>query len=154
MLFLLPLLLFFQEPAVPYRLKEDYVVELKYELKQKPVDNTVAYDAERGIVPKTGSGQLPFLVVHVTILNRKPEEIKFRCENNLKATLFNRRADKEKNQLFKVEMGFIDDMKDRVTAYSYRLMAMSEDREPMNQIEMTVLEDGTFLVNGEKRGKF
>jgi hypothetical protein len=152
MLFLFPLLFLFQEPVIPFRDRADYVVELKYELKQKPQDNTVAYEAERGVVQRTSSGQLPFLVVHVTILDRKEEEVKFRCETNLKNTLFNRKSDK--GQVFKIEMGFIDDMKDRVTAYSYHLMAMSEDKDPLNQIEMTVLEDGTFLVNGEKRGKF
>lgn len=152
MLFFISLILLLQEPAIPYRDKDDYLVELKYELKQRPQDNTLAYDAERGVAPKTGGSSLPFLVVHITILNRKPEEVRFRCENNRNQTLFNKKA--EKTQLYKVEMGFIDDMKDRVSPHAYRLMAMSDDKKPLNQIELLVLDDGTFLVNGEKRGKF
>lgn len=152
MLFLLPILMFFQEPSIPFRAKEDFLVELKYELRQKPQDNTLAYDADRGVAPKTSSGPLPYLIVNVTILNRKEEEVRIRCVNNVNTTLFNKKADK--NTVFKLEMGYIDDMKDRISPHQFRVMAMSEDKNPLNQIELVVMEDGTFLVNGEKRGKF
>jgi hypothetical protein len=150
-LHLISLLLLFQSGEVPFRGKDDFLVELKYNFKEKPARdaNTVAWEATPG---KRPSGPLPYLIVNVKILNAKQEEIRFKCENNLGRALFNRKA--EKGLSYDIDMGYIDDVKDRVTAHMYTLYALSENREAINKIELLVMEDGTFMVNGEKRGKF
>jgi hypothetical protein len=124
-------------------------VELKYNFKEKPQrDNTVAWEAH----PNKKLGPLPYLIVNVEILNAKNEEIRFKCENNLGKTLFNRKADKGLD--YEIDMGYLDDVKDRITAHTFTLYALTENREALNKVVLMVMEDGTFLVNGEKRVKF
>lgn len=148
---LISFLLLLQASDVPFRAKDDFQVELKYNLKDRPAKDatTVVWDADPG---KKKTGLLPYLIVNIKILNPKAEEIRFRCQNNQGSVLFNKKA--EKSLAYEIDMGYIDDVKDRVSPYQYTLYAMSEDKQAINKIELLVMEDGTFMVNGEKRGKF
>lgn len=142
----------FQSPEVAYRNKEDYQVELKYDLRNRPTveHNTVHLDPTGVKKPRTG--MLPYLLVHITVLNVKAEETRFRCEDNTKHTVFNRKLSKASS--FVIDMGFIDDIKDGLSPNDYSVYAVSTDRENLNRIHLKIEKDGTFLVNGEKRGKF
>jgi hypothetical protein len=60
----------------------------------------------------------------------------------------------ENNTIIQLDLGFTDDMKDRVTAYEYTVAFISQDKVPINKILIKVDEDGSFYVNDEKRGKF
>jgi len=150
---LIPLLLLFQSAEVPYRAREDYKIELKYNFREKPArdPNTVHWD-DRSVKDRPSGGPLPYLVVNVQILNPKAEEMRFKCENNLGKALFNKKADKTLS--YDIDMGYLDDVKDRVSPYSYVVYALTDKRQVLNRIELLVMEDGTFMVNGEKRGKF
>ncbi len=150
-LYLISFLLFVQTIDVPYRAKDDFQVELKYNFKERPTKDasTVTWEAQPG---KVKSGPLPYLIVNVKILNPKEDEIRFKCEDNNGRALFNKKADKTLD--YQIDMGYVDDVKDRVTAYGYTLYALGEARQAINKIELIVMEDGTFMVNGEKRGKF
>jgi hypothetical protein len=53
-----------------------------------------------------------------------------------------------------LEVGFTDDVKDRVTPHHYFLTLVSPKKTETSKIEILIEEDGTFFVNGEKRGKF
>lgn len=150
---LLPILLLWQTTEVPFRAKEDFQVELKYDLKQRPVGNPNSVSLDQAVVEKrNGGGTLPYLIVKMKILNHKTEEVRFKCENNLGKAIFNKKA--EKSLAYEIDMGFIDDLKDRTEAHAYTVYAQSEKKELLNRIELLVMEDGTFLVNGERRGKF
>lgn len=153
-LYFISFLLLFQATEVPYRDKDDFQIELKYDFKDKPASdpNTVRFDDPNNKKKERHSGPLPYLVVKLKILNHKEEETRFRCENNLGRALFNKKA--EKSLDYDIDMGYIDDVKDRITAHSFIVYALTEKREAVNKIELLVMEDGTFLVNGEKRGKF
>jgi hypothetical protein len=150
-LHLISFFLLFQSSEIPFRAKDDFAIELKYNFKEKPTKdaNTVAWESNPA---KRPTGLLPYLIINVKILNAKQEETRFKCENNLGRALFNRKA--EKGLSYDIDMGYLDDVKDRVTAHKYTLYAVGESREVINKIELLVMEDGTFMVNGEKRGKF
>jgi hypothetical protein len=149
-------LLLWQATEVPFRAKDDYEVELKYNFKEKPArdPSTVVWEAHNAAGSASGDkhGLLPYLIVNVKILNPKTEEVRFKCENNLGHSMFNKRADKDLS--YDVDMGYIDDVKDRVTAHTFTVYALTDKKQALNRIELKVEEDGTFLVNGEKRGKF
>jgi len=150
------LLLLWQTIEVPYRAKDDFQVELKYNFKERPAKdpNSVSWEAHnaQGREGREKNGLLPYLIVHVRILNPTAEELRFKCENNLGRSLFNKKISKELS--YDVDMGYIDDVKDRISAHTYTVYAMTDKRVMINRIELHVAEDGTFLVNGEKRGKF
>jgi hypothetical protein len=155
-LHLIFVLLLWQTVDIPFRAKDDFQIELKYNFKERPSKDPtlVVWDAHNSAGRDNGDkkGLLPYLIVNIKILNPKIEETRFRCENNLGRAMFNRKADKELS--YDVDMGYIDDVKDRVTAHTFTLYALTAKREALNRIELKVEEDGTFLVNGEKRGKF
>ncbi len=146
-------ILFLWQSDVPFRSKEDYQVELKYEFRQRPAKdaNTVTLDPN-GVQDRKQPGPLPYLVVHIKILNRKAEEVRFKCENNFGSAIFNKKADKTLD--FDIDMGYVDDLKDRVNAYGYTVYAVNDARQLLNKIELIVQDDGSFMVNGDRRGKF
>src|SRR5436190_1086457 len=93
-LYLFSILLLWQTAEVPYRAKDDFQVELKYNFKERPQKDagTLQWDADPS---KRKTGLLPYLIVHVKILNPKTEEIRFKCENNFGRSLFNKKAEKQ-----------------------------------------------------------
>jgi hypothetical protein len=45
-------------------------------------------------------------------------------------------------------------MKDGVTPNAYNVVFYNKEKKQTSRIHLSVIEDGTFFVNGEKRGKF
>ncbi|HCW06922.1 MAG TPA: hypothetical protein DGG95_06115 [Cytophagales bacterium] len=52
------------------------------------------------------------------------------------------------------EMGFVDDLQNKVTPYENTVYFLSKDKSKLRRIVFTVQDDGTFMVNGNWRGKF
>lgn len=150
--YVLTFIFLWQTAEIPFRAKEDFQVELKYDLKQRPSKDPNTVNLDAAVADKKTTGPLPYLVVHVKILNPKTEETRFKCENNFHKAVFSKKAEKTLN--YQIDMGYIDDLKDGITPRGYTLYAVSDAKELLNKIELLVMEDGTFLVNGEKRGKF
>jgi hypothetical protein len=151
-LFILVLFQFLQYPGIPYRNKEDFQVELKYDLRARPAPNSGTFNFDQAANQKPKNGMLPYLLVNVKIMNVTPEEIRFRCEDNKGTTHFSKKL--PKGAIFVIDMGYIDDIKDQLAPNTYELFAVSSKKEMLNRIHLRIEKDGTFLVNGEKRGKF
>jgi len=154
---LISLLLLWQTSSVPYRAKEDYIVEVRPNFRTRPNTDkgTINWEAHnpqgRDDRAKTGA-LLPYLVVNVKMLNLKAEELRIKCEDNRGISVFNRKIGK--TSTYEIDMGYIDDIKDHITANAYTVYAITDKRAVLNRIELLIADDGTFLVNGEKRGKF
>ena len=58
------------------------------------------------------------------------------------------------NSLIELDLGFTDDMIDRVTSHEYTLTFFGADKTIVDRIVISIREDGSFLVNNEKRGRF
>jgi hypothetical protein len=85
-------------------------------------------------------------------LKLDPEEVKVRIVDNKMKVVYNRKV--KQDEIVPFVMGFTDDMKDRVTAHEFTVIFMTSAKKELSRILITVNEDGTFLVNDEKRGKF
>ncbi|MEI9921472.1 MAG: hypothetical protein WDO14_22195 [Bacteroidota bacterium] len=150
-------LLVWQSPeSTPNRAKEDYTVKLNYDIRQRQaVDKTVinweSHNAG-GRDDRMKTGMLPYLIVKVTILNRKDEEYRIKCQDNRGTVVLNKKMGKVSE--YEVDMGFIDDIKDHISASAYTIYILDEKKKPLNQIEMLVTDEAKFLVNGEERGRF
>jgi hypothetical protein len=90
--------------------------------------------------------------VKLKLLKYIPEEVKVRITDNLGKVVSTRKI-KQEDIIF-INMGFTDDMKDRVTAHEYSVHFLDDDKKELSRILITVLADGSFFVNNEKRGKF
>lgn len=147
-LFLLTFL-FFQD-TTPYKPNDEFELKMDYQFKQRALDNTKAvdYSDER---PKV-TGPLPYLGVELKVVKSNGNETKVRVTNNMNTAAVNRKL--KGGLILKLDLGFTDDMKDRVTPHEYIIAFLGdESKEPLSKIVIFVEENGTLLVNGEKRGK-
>lgn len=152
----LVLLAFVQQKEVPYKPFNEFQIEVEYKFKQRPLkDNAASVDFEetrKDHDRKQSSAVLPYLVINLKLLKLSVEEVKIRCVDNMGDVRLTKKA--ELARQYKLDLGFTDDMKDKVTANEYTILFLSSDRKESSRIRLFVGEDGTFLVNGEKRGKF
>jgi hypothetical protein len=156
MITVLPLLLLFfstHQTAVPPKPASDYEVVIDFKFQDRPpADQYKAnFDVSSGEKKKT-TGQLPYLKLQIKLLKLGSDEVKVKVFNNNGNLVFNRKAALETP--IKLDIGFIDDVKDRVLPHEFTVFFLSESKTPVSQIKLIVLEDGTFLVNDEKKGKF
>ena len=145
--------LFLQD--VPLKPKEEFEIKLDYQFRQRPQPdhNTVQLGNTRSDYERrSGSSVLPYLMLEITMLKLPVQKMRVQVTSNTNERAMNRKV--SVGTPFELDLGFTDDMKDRVTAYQYTLTLLSDDRKPVETITLAIDEDGSFFVNGEKRGKF
>jgi hypothetical protein len=150
------LISFFFLQDVPFKAKEEFDVKLNYQFKQRQQSastSTVYLDeTQREKERRTSTDILPYLVLNVKLLKVSQEEVRVRIENNLARRGVTKKI--SEGQILPLDMGFTADVKDRVAPHEYILTFLSPQKSELSKVVIFVEEDGTFLVNGEKRGKF
>jgi hypothetical protein len=138
---------------VRYKPNEEFAIKLQYEFKQRLMnDNTTIHPGEPGGVRNTSSAMLPHLGINLTMVKLQPAEVRLRIVTNRGESVYGRKV--KEGDMAQITLGFTDDIKDRVSAHEYTATFLTADRKEVSRIVITVNEDGTFLVNNEKRGKF
>ena len=140
---------------VRYKPSDEFDVKLQYEFRQRLIhDNSTVYpsDGTGAGGRKTSSTMLPYLDIKLTMLKLQPQEVRLRIVNNKGESVYGRKV--KQGDVAPINMGFTDDVKDRVSAHEYTACFLTADRKEISRIVITIKEDGTFLVNNEKRGKF
>lgn len=146
-----------QPPEIPLKATEEFKIELEYKFKNRPVSDNAFIDLTETVAEKerrtTGNvTPLPYLIIHLTFQKLSDKEVRLRCTDNNQKNRFTKKLDMEK--VYSLDLGFTEDMKDRVTAHEFVFVLMDPDRNDTSRIHLIVEEDGTFLINGVKRGKF
>jgi hypothetical protein len=155
LLLLLPFVV--QESDLPMKPVEEFKIELEYIFKPRPTSPSTYIDltetvSEREQRSGGGGSPLPYLIIHISFQTLSKKEVRIKCSDNDKKTRMSRKIEKDKP--YKLDMGYTDDMKDRITAYEFTFVLMDDDKKDTSKIVVKVEEDGTFLVNGIMRGKF
>jgi hypothetical protein len=154
-LFLVLLSAFLLSQEIPVKPRDEFEIKLDYQFKNRPAQdlNSVHLDETRKEHERrVSTAPLPFLTLNIRMLKLSEDEVKMRVTNNLTARVSVRKV--EEGTVVPLQIGFTDDVKDRITAHLYTLTLMSPKKLETSKIEILIEEDGTFLVNGEKRGKF
>jgi hypothetical protein len=154
-LILVLLLAFSMVQEIPVKPKDEFEIKLDYQFKNRPSPdaNSVHLDETRKEHDRrVSTAPLPYLTLNVKMLKLSQDEVKMRVTNNLTPRVALRKV--EEGTIVPLQIGFTDDVKDRVTAHQYTLTLLSPKKAESSKIEILIEEDGTFLVNGEKRGKF
>jgi hypothetical protein len=146
------LLPFTWQDTVPYKVSEEYEVIVDYKFKDRPAEDQYKADFDSETNNKGARGPLPYLKLQIKLLKLSNQETKVRVVDSNGRLIYNRKATLD--AIIKLDLGFIDDVKDRVSPYEFKLLLTSDAKASISQIHMIVLEDGTFLVNNEKKGKF
>jgi hypothetical protein len=123
-------------------------IDLSFRERKEVDANTFQFsdDKER---KKTHGKPIAFLAINFTLLKAN-EIIKVKSiqGNQSKTQKIN-----DKNHLH-FEMGFIEDIKVNDIPNELTLLFLDSQKKEMSKVVFLVSQDGTFLVNGEKRGQF
>lgn len=146
----------FLHQDVPYKANEEFAVKLDYQFKerggQSTTANTVVYSDKRRDVDGSGRTVLPYVVLKLKILKLNDED-RLKINNNFGDNLLTRKHI-EIGKEYVIDLGFTNDIKDRVTANEYTITLSSEDKTPISKIIVLIEANGTFKINGQTRGKF
>ena len=137
------------EQEVPYKASEDFDVTIDYQFKayREEVHKDVDFSEQ-----KKRTGLLPYLIAQVKIKNISQDEVRIRVISNDGNNAVNRKLIQD--MILKVDFGFVDEVKDRTKPYEYTVSFISIDKKEITRIVLFIDTDGTFLVNGQKRGRF
>jgi hypothetical protein len=157
MIVALPFLLFLNlagQATVPFKPANEYEVLIDFKFQDRPAPDRYKANFDVGAEEKkrTASGPLPYLKLQIKLLTLGSEELKVKVINSNGNLVYNRKA--ALDTAIKLDLGFIDDVKDRVTPHEFTVLFLSDSKASISQIHLIVMEDGTFLVNNEVKGKF
>ena len=141
--------LFWQDP-VPYKSNDEFELKLDMQFKKRPPPNLNRVDLEKRTLPASGMNA-PYLYIDLRVLKPVPEEYRVKVVKNERDLLLSKKFDG--STVIKLDMGFTDDIKDYISPHHYMITFYSKDKNPLSRIEIFFEKDGTYIVNGEKRGK-
>jgi hypothetical protein len=142
------------QDSIPYKANDEFKIRFDLSFKMRPRDNANRVDFEETVSEhqkRTAVTPLPYLNLYINIFQKSDHEVRFKVVNNRGTTVLSRKIDKEKE--FHLELGFTDDIKDRVTPYEYTGYLLSDDKKEISRIVIHFTKDGDYMVNGVKRGK-
>ncbi len=96
-------------------------------------------------------GPLPYLHVRLNFLKLAAEENRLLVVSEKNKTVLQKKITQD--GFVRLDLGFTDDIKGRVTPYEYTITFLSTTKVPQSKIVLYFEEDGTYFVNGEKHGK-
>jgi hypothetical protein len=140
----------------PFKPSDEFEIKLNFEFKDRGAGrdpnkiemNQTLKEREKS----RASGLLPYLYLNLKVLKQGENEVRVKIiENSSKNVMNNKKFDTA--TILKLDLGFTDDIKDRVGAYEYTVFFLNGDKDPVSKIVIYFEKDGTYLVNGEKRGK-
>lgn len=138
------------QDSIPYKAKDEFELKMDYQFKQRISEDRQVLDY-RETRPKS-SGPLPYLTLDLKILRMNEGEERIRIYDN--KNTFNLTKKLKADTVVKLDLGYTADIKDRVTAHEYTVLLIGENsKEAISKIVIHVEEDGSFLVNGEVRGR-
>jgi hypothetical protein len=140
---------------VAFKPSDEFELKLDYQFKPRPqrdISNVDIDDATRERIARGGSGILPYLILNLKLLKLADEEVRIQITSNLDRNGYSRKI--QQGMIIPIIIGFTDDVKDKVVAHHYTIAFLSASKQLRSKIVILIEEDGTFLVNEEKRGKF
>lgn len=145
----------FYQDKVPYKPSEEFEIKIDYIFKERPyVDKqTVNFDAtDNEKIQRDAVGAMPYLRLELKIHTVAEKEIRVRVINSEGNLVFNRKA--TPGMVIKLNWGYTEDIKDKLTTHEFTVYFNDENKKTVSRVLLSILDDGVFLVNEEKRGKF
>lgn len=142
---------FGQEAEVPLKPDAEFDFKLDYSFKERMLNEKPDYQAADPDKKLTSTGPLPYLKTELRLLKLATGEVRIKVINHKGTTVINRKASTD--SAIKIDWGFSDDVKDQVVSHSYTILLLNDDKQILSKIILQAEADGTFLVNGQKRGR-
>ncbi len=139
---------------VPYKSDDEFAIRLdmKFKSRQLTKANEVIVSETHGEYDRrTNVSELPYLVLYVTINEVKNGEARIRTYRDGK--VFGNLKKIEVGKEIKLEIGYTDDAKDKISGFEHILYLVNDDKKQVSKIVIRIEENGDYIVNGEKRGR-
>lgn len=135
----------------PYKPDAEFEFKFDYSFKDRVLNEKPDYQAQDSDKRPTSTGPLPYLKTELKLLKLNVDEVRVKVINHKGTTVINRKV--STNQVLKIDWGFSDDVKDHIVSHSYTIFLMNDDKEILSRITLNADTDGTFFVNGQKKGR-
>lgn len=143
----------FLQDTIPLKPNEEFEVRLDYQFKPRPASGAhTIYPGNQQVTRSASTDVLPYLVLEIKMLAVPVGKARVAISNNMDSRSAYKRV--AINSMLQLDLGFTDDMIDRVKPHEYTVTFLDDEKEPVNRIVISIGEDGSFFVNGEKRGMF
>lgn len=142
-------LFIFQDP-IPFKPTDEFELKLDLQFKPRPKADVNTIELDHRTLPTSGM-KAPYLYINLRVLKPVAEEVRVKVLTGTADVLLARKFDPK--LVIKLDLGFTDDIKDRASPHQFVITFISKNKDPLSRIEIFFEEDGTYLVNGEKRGK-
>lgn len=140
---------------LPYKPESEYAIRVDLKFKPRPTEAPGKVDlseTREEYEKRNSTTPLPYLVLFLTVKESPNDESRIRLVRDGKQIIGNRKIEPDKE--IKIEVGFTDDAKDKVSGYEHIVYFMNEDKKERSRIVITIEPNGDYLINGEKRGRF
>lgn len=131
-------------PADQFESKIDLI------FKKRESSDPSTYTFSDGSQPKkTTDTPIAFLAINFTLL---------RADGEVKVNVINGRSERANKVKVgtpvKIAVGFIEDVKNNGEDVEISLIFSNDLKKPIRKVTFKIGQDGSYFVNGEKRGKF
>ncbi|ELR73890.1 hypothetical protein C900_00054 [Fulvivirga imtechensis AK7] len=94
---------------------------------------------------------LPYVKVKFDLLTLGQNDYRIKVVNGHGGSVFSRKL--KGPMAFDIDMGFAEDIKDRIVPHSYSVYFMDKAKNILSQITIEVKKDGELLLNEQVYGK-
>jgi hypothetical protein len=148
------LLIIFQDDP-PFKPKGEFEIKFDLSFRHRTSQEHTPVRIEETMEERQrrlSANPLPYLNLAVKILHTQPEEVRLKVIKDDLYSIMNKKKIK-KGVEFTIEVGFTDDVKDKLSGYKHVIQFLSEEKRVISIILIEFDEEGNYSVNGEKRGK-
>jgi hypothetical protein len=132
---------------IPFKEKDQFDLKLNMQFKNRPTNPLNAFPTQ----DKTDPTPLPYIILNLTVLKILEDESKVRVVDGTSTTLQTINLTRKANVV--LDLGFAADIKDNISPQRYSVNFYSAEKQLMRTILIHFEKDGTYYVNGEKRGR-
>ena len=136
----------------PLKPTSQFEIITNYQLKKKPTSDNpiIVYESEEE-KKETGTDLLPYLIIQLKVKYWNPSVDQVRVVDGSNKILLRKKLND--SGVYDLDLGYIDDIKDGVTPGNF-VINFLDKKKVIEIVTVAIERDGTFLVNGEKRGRF
>lgn len=142
---------FFVQGEIPFKNSDEFQVQVDLKFKVKEGEYRPNSYTTNGVRLDNRGAAEPFLFINITQLKILSDEVKMKAMGSRGRAIFKRKC--SPNDLH-LEMGFLSDLKKGIGMNKITISFLSAEKKELRKIELHVLMDGTFWVNGKWHGQF
>lgn len=137
------------QDSLRYKPSDEFEAKIDLSFKKREGDGSNTFTFSESTKKRTMDTPIAFLVIQFKVLKLNDEvKMKILKESGSRTTKI------KVGSVEKIEMGFMEDIKSNGQPAHIILRFLNDQKVETCQVILMIEEDGTFLVNGQKRGKF